>query len=96
MCFIGALLGSFYWPYGTISTPEANNILLQAWLCSITQILYNCIMNHSCSHGGSSHTVRESSVCYQADNVLQVGKTTRAEVLSLFLSDSHDVIKAVL
>lgn len=70
MCFIGALLGSFYWPYGTISTPEANNILLQAWLCSITQILYNCIMNHSCSHGGSSHTVRESSVGYQADNVL--------------------------
>lgn len=91
MCFIGALLGSFYWPYGTISTPEANNILLQAWLCSITQILYNCIMNHSCLHGGSSHTVRESSVCYQADNVLQVGKTTRAEALGLSLSDSHDM-----
>lgn len=91
MCFIGALLGSFYWPYGTISAPEANNILLQAWLCSIPQILYNCITNHSCSHGGTSYTVRESSVGYQADNVLQVGKTTRAEVLGLPLSDSHDM-----
>lgn len=48
-------------------------------------------MNHSCSHGGSSHTVRESSVGYQADNVLQVGKTTRAEALGLSLSDSHDM-----
>lgn len=48
-------------------------------------------MNHSCSHGGSSHAVRESSVGYQGDNVLQVGKTTRAEVLGLPLSDSHDM-----
>ena len=91
MCLIGSLLRSFYLPYGTTSAPEANDILLQAWLYSITQILYNCIMNHSGSHGGSSHTIRESSVDYQADNVLQAGKTMRAEVLGLPLCTSLDV-----
>lgn len=48
-------------------------------------------MNHSGSHGGSSHTIRESSVDYQADNVLQAGKTMRAEVLGLPLCASLDV-----
>lgn len=92
ICLVGSLLGSFYWPYSTPSAPEANDILVQAWLCSLAKVLCNCIMNHSRSYGGSSHTVREAFLDCQADNVSQVGRTTGAEALEWPLSDSYDLL----
>lgn len=52
---------------GTAGVPEANNILVQAWLCNLAQVLYNCINNRSDTHGGISHSVRKTFLHYQAD-----------------------------
>lgn len=35
----------------TAGVLEANNILVEAWFCSLAQVLYNCITNYSDTHG---------------------------------------------